>query len=723
MKKLLLIGSAVLITMSANSQTAKLVQPSGTFDLAEKIRKERAIKIEADASAGRSAHGPLISNDPQNSSSNSSSSPIISATFNKFTGSMNVFGMLVSSQKALQYNRFLQAYSFIQRKHPFYITNPALPANAQSGAIVAFIGKNEGTLWDSTLLYSDASRWSRYPQGGIYNPSNSSNLAAAYVVGSGPCTGSSDNWVGSWYASKLIGAAGTNSAGADQQFFSNTPPFGTTTSPTMTKHDFPRSGFAATDDGIVRSLGEISRDVNDVSSNANYGFRGALVSKGSFNSGAFVWTPDSMIPPAALSSDGLVLSSQPYMAWNDAGTVGYVMLIGSRQGSTLSNKGYQPMIYKTTNSGNSWILLNGIDFNTGNWTFLKNSMQSVSANPTLEIPFFKYDEGIDMVVDNNNKLHIASMVVGTAKEHVDSLGYTFQYSISGDTYAWPHINTARPYIFDFCGDGLGAWTHTLIDSLGTEGPSSVSGQGGFIYNPWADAGDPSASVDSDSRLQLSRTYDGQFIVYSWGESDTTINTAANKFHEFPNIHQKALRLCDGKVSTDEFLVSSPSTGFNPAVRDHAFFHFMSSTCKAGASNATQATFTVAYTVSNNAATDGVSPVTNYFANVVAIHTFPTASCGNTLTTGVASAKTEASQSLIYPNPTDSKFSVRLSLSAAKEISVDVYNAIGEKVAGTRANGQIGENTVPVNMNQAAAGVYFVKIKAGSSESTKKLVVE
>src|SRR5688572_6980087 len=115
MKKLLLIGSAALITMSVNSQTAKLIQPSGTFDLAEKIRKERAIKIEPDASVGKPVNGPAVTNNPLSGSSKSSSSPIISATFTKVTGSMNVFGMLVSSQKALQYNRFLQTYSFIQR--------------------------------------------------------------------------------------------------------------------------------------------------------------------------------------------------------------------------------------------------------------------------------------------------------------------------------------------------------------------------------------------------------------------------------------------------------------------------------------------------------------------------------------------------------------------------------------------------------------------------------
>ncbi len=724
MKKLLLIGNAVLISMSVHSQTAKSIQPSGVTNLAEKIRKEKTAKHDPVFVAGRSAKSPHIINNPLNSSASTAANPIISATFTKFTGSMNAFGMLVSAQKPLQYNRYLQTYSWIQRKHPNYVTNPVLPANAQSGAIVAFFGKNEGTVWDSTLLFSDASRWSRYPQGAIYNPLNGNNLAAAYVVGSGPCTASSDNWVGSWYASKLIGAAVTNSAGADQQFMPNASPFGSATSPTMTKHDFPRSSFNIDDNGVVRSLGEISRDVNDVSSNANYGYRGALVAKGSFNSGAFVWTPDSMIPPAVLSSDGLVLSNQSYMAWNDVGTVGYVVLIGARQGATLSNKGYQPFVYKTTNSGNTWVLVNGIDFNTGSWAMLKNSMQSVNINPSLEVPFFKYDEGIDMVVDKNNKLHIASMVVGTSSTHNDSLGYTYQFTIAGDQYAWPHIPTARPYIFDFVGDGVGAWTATLIDSLGTEGPSSVSGQGGFGFNPWADAGDPTASVSSDTRLQLSRTYDGEFITYSWAESDSTLNTTTNKWHEFPNIHQRAMRICDGSVSTDEYVITSPSSGFNPNVRDKAYFHFMSSTCKAGASNATQATFTVGYTVSNNINTDAIAPVTNYFSNAVVVHTFPSAACGTTLTTGINNlSSNEVTRARVYPNPSNGgSFNVEITLSSLNTINIDLYNAIGQKVSAVKVNGQLGENSVKMDVNGVTPGVYFVKIKTGSTETTKKLII-
>jgi hypothetical protein len=732
MKKQLLIGSALLLAISVNSQNSRQFRPvTGIVNMDAKMKANKLANgsaYEAPVTNANKFSNPSPEVGSDNSTANSASSPIISATFTRFSGSMNVFGMLVSNQKALQYNRLLRTFSFIQRKSPTYITNPALPANAQSGAIVAYLGKNDGASWDSTLLFSDASNWSRYPQGAIYNPptNTSATYTNAYVVGSGPCTSAANSWVGSWFASKKLTSPGTNSVGPDVQFMPNTAPFNNATSPAMKKQDFPRYSFAATEDGMVRSLGNIANDINGTTNTA-YGLRGAAMNKGVFTSGVFVWSYDSFIPPVVVRTVNepgtKSMWGTPYMAWNDAGTVGYVMFVGSRVGSTNQNVGWQPIIYKTTTSGNAWALVNGIDFNQPTiYDKLLNSMNGPNTNTNISIPFFKSDEGIDLVVDNSNKLHIVTTAVGSARQHPDSVEYTWQYPKGTENMSWFYANTAWPYVVDFSGDGTGNWAMKVIDSLGTEGPSSTSGQPGFGSNPWSNQSQANP-VTSDSRIQISRSYDGEFITYSWAESDTTLTTGATKWNEFPNIHQRALRLCDGAVSTDELIISSPSTGFNNRVRDKAYFHFMGSTCKAGGSTMTSATFTVPYTVSNNVATDGGVPVDNFFSSAVVTHNFPSSACGATVTTGLAAAKTEASQSFIYPNPTDNLFNVRLNLSNSNDISVEVFNAIGQKVTETKVNGQVGENNVPMNMNNATAGVYFVKIKVGKTESTKKLVIK
>jgi len=729
MKKQLLIGSALLLAISVNSQNGRQFRPvTGIVNMDAKMKASKLAwgsAVEAPVTNANKFSNPSPEFSSDNSTS-SVSSPIISATFTRFSGSMNVFGMLVSNQKPLQYNRLLKVFSFIQRKSATYVTNPALPANAQSGAIVAYLGKNDGASWDSTLINSDASNWSRYPQGGIYNPPGNTTYTNAYVVGSGPCTSAANSWVGSWFSSKKITSPGTNSAGvagSEQQFIPNTSPWNNATSPAMKKQDFPRYSFAATDDGMVRSLGNIANDINGTT-NTTYGLRGAAMNKGVFASGVFVWSYDSFIPPVVVRTVNepgtKSMWGTPYMAWNDAGTVGYVMFVGSRQGSTGQNVGWQPIIYKTTNSGSSWVLVNGIDFNTGTaYDKLLNSMNGPNTNTNISIPFFKADEGIDLIVDNSNKLHIVTTAVGSARQHPDSVEYTWQFPKGAENMSWFYANTAWPYLVDFSGDGSSAWAMKVIDSLGTEGPSDVSGQPGFLLNPWSNQSQANP-VSSSDRIQVSRSYDGEFITYSWAESDTTLTTGANKWNEFPNIHQRALRLCDGAVSTDELIISSPSTGFNPRVRDKAYFHFMGSTCKAGGSTMTSATFTVPYTVSNNTSTDGGVAVDNFFANAIVTHNFPSSACGATVATGIAAAKTEASESFVYPNPTDNQFNVRLNLSSSNDILVEVYNAIGQKVIESKTNGVVGENNVPMNMNNAKAGVYFVKIKVGKTESTKKL---
>lgn len=724
MKKQLLVGSALMLALSTYSQNRQAVQPNVMVNMAEKLaaKFEAANSaVEKPATANKSSNPSTPVEQSFESSASSASNPIISATFTRFSGSMNIFGMLVSNQKALQYNRYAQAFSFIQRKSPTYVTSPAGDGN--SGSIVGYIGKNDGATWDSTLIWADAGNLARYPQGAIYNPLNQGNINNCYVVGSGPVT-SGSGWIGSWYASKSLSTTVTkNAVGPDKQFFSNTGPnYGSTTSPNIKKHDFPRYSFASTDDGAVRSLATLVADIN-ATSNTGYGFRGAHVAKGSFVTGAFVWTSDSLIPPTITRTDGSKQCyTAPYMAWNDAGTVGYVMFIGARTGATGSNKGWQPIVYKTTNSGNTWALVNGIDFNTTAYAFVKNSMAAVNTNSNLEVPFFNVGEGIDMVVDKNNKLHIVTTAVGTSSTHQDSLAYTWGFMKGTERMSWPYVNTAWPYIWDFTGDGTAAWTFKTIDSVGTEGPGSASGDPGFGSNPWANQSQANP-VSSDMRIQVSRSYDGEFIVYSWAESDTTLTTGATKWNEFPNIKQRAMRLCDGSVSTDELVISSPGAGFNPRVRDKAYFHFMGSTCKAAGSTNTSATFTVPYTVTNNLTTDGGVAVDNFFAKAVVTHSFASSACGSSVTTGVNQNATEASSSLVFPNPTKNNVNVSINLTAAKDITVDVYNAIGQVINSVKVNGQMGNNTINVNLNNANAGVYFVKIKAGNAESTKKLIIE
>jgi hypothetical protein len=731
MKKQLLITGTLFLALGAYAQTGQVKpKPNGIINQAEKLAAKFASAnspLENGPSAGKAIlpANPGIS--PNHSSTESaSSSPIIAAPWTRISGSFNILGMIVSASKPLQYNRYIDAVSFIQRRSTTYSMSPTMNANAASGPIVAMLGKDCGNIWDSTLLYADQTNWSRYPQGGLYSPMGNHNYDAAYAVAMGPVTATGGGWIGSYYASKsMTPTIQKNAAGPDQQFMSHTAPFGSATSPAMPKHYFPRYGFSQCDNGMVYSLGGLYDEYGVVTAGQPEKFRGAMLAKGNFVSGSMVWTADSFIPPVVVTSaNARQLFSQPYMAWDDNGTVGYVVFIGGRTGSTGSNFGWQPIVYKTTTGGTSWSLVNGINFNTPTvWDFVLNSMSPVNTNSNLAIPFFNVGEGIDCAVDKNGKLHIGSTVVGTARNHADSMGYTWQFPKGTENMSWFYANTAWPYIFDFIGDGTNAWTFKTIDSVGSEGPAATSGQPGFSSNPWANQGQTTPQA-SDMRLQLSRTYDGEFILFSYAESDTTITTGATKWNEFPNIKMKALRICDNVVSNDRYSVSSPSTGFNPRVRDKAYFHYMSRQSRGGMSTLTAAQFTVPLSVTNNVACNGDNPTDTYFGRVVVSYAFPSGACGSTVTTGVNNVTSnETTRSRIYPNPAKNSFNVEITLASVKDINIDLYNAIGQKVSAIKVNGQAGENTVKMDVENVNPGVYFVKIRSGNTESTKKLIIE
>lgn len=654
-----------------------------------------------------------------------SNNPIYTSIFTRISNAQNIFGNLCQNSNKLNYNKWVNAVVYVQRKSPTY--NASI--NSNDGAIVAYVGKNRGSSWDSTCLWTNATQWANNPQVALYNPPGNSNLANAHVVATGPVkTGTTIT--GSFYASKLVGATGNNMPGADMQYFSNTGVFSSTTSPNMTKHDLPQFGLTQTHNGVY-SIGMLYNDVN-ATTDANKGIRGAHISKGIFNSGMFVWTSDSIIPPIQLKTDGTKqMWNEPLMTWNESGHIGYVVFIGLRLGITPTsrNHGWQPLIYKTTNGGNSWNLMNGIDFGDAQYDHIINSLSPTQTNNTVTIPFLNPLEGIDLTVDLDGHLHLFSTVLGTAKTHVDSVTYVNQYTVGGEQYGWAHKNNMRPYLIDFMGDG-NTFTHKIIDSVGTECPGTNSLLPGFNNNPWADA-DSTKSVASGMRLQVANSSEADVIAYSWAESDTTLTTNLLKWNEFPNIKTKVLRVCDNAVSVERYVITDPPSGFNPNVRDKAYFHYMSPTVISCHLSNTTAGSSIPFIVSNNSSTEANLPVNNYYACSEAVYTLPGGcswwgpppplnNCGFV---NINENKNNITSFNLFPNPANSSVETVLTLNSNEPINIQVYNTIGALMSSDIKQGKTGENKLMFDLANYAPGVYFVKVKTTYSESTKKLIIQ
>ncbi|HQQ94701.1 MAG TPA: T9SS type A sorting domain-containing protein [Bacteroidia bacterium] len=704
MKRQLFLTAALCTSICAFPQSGKMKPESSGKENTRPLMK---LQMNEPAATAASQNG-------QSGANNQTTQSAKTSTFNNwvnFSTSPNIYGVLISYCNPLGYNNELNAVSFVHRKPTSYVASPAPAATAASGLMIASISSNWGNNWDSTLIWNDDNNWGRYPGGGIYNPPGNSTLSAAYIVGHGPTTAAAGGWPGNFYASKQLNAftnVASTTPGA-QQWKDITNP-----DPNIGRHDFAAYAFNASDDGKVRCLAGITDDAAGQDT-------AVMMITGTFNSGVFAYSGTVFNPPATFQSDGSDnWVSRPAMAWNDLGTVGYVAVMGSRIGASGCNVGLQPMVWKTTNSGASWALLPGIDFNSASYTALKHNLTSVTTS-TLEVPNFLWLEGFDMSVDANNKLHLFSVPVGHYSDHVDSLFYTAQFGSEG--YRWLHIPGLRPYLYDFMTDGTAGWSYITVDSMSTEGPAGLSTGNGFNVNPWDLNGSDKPRLDA--RLQTSRTPDGKFIFYSWTESDTNFTSSAVKWNVLPNIKVRAYSVDNNTVFPQEINISSPTTGANPNVASRAFFHYMSSISSNASTLTAPGTSTAVaaklpFTVTNSQGYTQLISNTHWFDAAELTFYLGAPPAWVSISENAMEA---AETSMLYPNPATNSTQLALSIKEETRIGIAVYNLMGQMVKAFVADGQKGENQINIDLNGLERGVYMVKVNVGNASSTKKLIVE
>lgn len=715
MKKQILLGTALFLAISAFSQTGRSKpRPVGLLDtrlLAESkygLNETNSANSNQDMAPANSA-APSVT--AKTSSGNSS--------WNVFASSMNIYGSSVGYCKPLQWNDELDAVSFVHRKSPTYITSPAATSNAESGSIMAMVSTNCGASWDSTAMWVNNTHWGRFPSGAIYNPSTSNtNIANAYIVGAGPTTGGGNvTWIGNWYASKQLGAANydhipSTVLGA-QQLAVTAGPY----TPNLGRHDFAAYGFAATDDGKMRVLAGVTNDALVPASDT-----AIMLVTGTFNSSTnvFDWSGKVFTPPVTHASDGSYnFVSRPMMAWNEAGTVGYVVVMGSRVGNTLSNVGYQPIVYKTTNSGSTWSLESGVDFNTNAYADVKRPISTVASDTTLEVPNFFWGEGMDCSVDENDKLHIFTSIVGHSSNNKDSLNFINLFT--SEKFLWQHKPGFRPYLYDFIYDGktTNTWSHITVDSMSSEGPGQLTTDRGYQWNPWdMDPAQNNRKIKVDARLQMSRTPDGKYLVYTWAESDTTLTTNQIKWNILPNIKARVMKVATGTVNPIEINVTGNA---NPDVSSHAMFHFVSPKCKLVSDLTVEPIkgpiLNVPMTISNS------NPYHQLSTN---LHWYSCAALGfTTSTVGIdeLSSNALANSSYIYPNPAQGHVTLSIDLVQSSKVQVDVLNTLGQVVKSSKVDGQTGANSIDIDVNALTSGIYLLQVKVGNSHTTKKLIIE
>lgn len=734
MKKRILLTIAVSATVAGLAQNARRIPANAGAEnqalrIAHRLQAEAAYHEQSTASPSPSGaasvdEGPVASKTSSYTSS-----------WKTISNSLNAFGVAVGTTRPLQYNEDLNAVSFILRAGPGYVASPAPAQTAASGVLVGLVSQNWGSTWDSTCMWNDNANWARYPQGAILNSAaGNTNIANASLVGIAPVTTQNSGWAGNAFAVKSLSA------------YSNVAPNTATAFPALSaalsKTDFSAYDCQVTDDGKIIALGYVNNDPNGNTA-AVFGYRGASVVKGRFVAGNMVWQSDSIIPSVLVSGGSKALIARPRMAWSEDGQIGYVMHIGVASTATLSNRGFQPIIHRTSDGGVSWAPVSGIDFEAPSMSVALNTILSTRSNSNIAIPFFDYNEGQGLTVDKDGKLHIASLLMGSFSPHVDSTGFTYILTHSdGEQYSYGHQPGLRPYLFDFCGDGLpnSPWKATLVDSLSSEGAGTdpVNDSRGYSTNPWAEYDGKKLGVES--RIQLSRTPDGRFLVYSWADSDTTLTSTGQgglnkKWNELPDIKCRLMDVSTYSVHNVKINVTRPGAAnpfiaSSPQVSSRAYLHYISPKCALAQTTPVGPSgpaLVMPITTSRPylAALPPDSPTAHRYMS--ALLNFGGLTQGSIqlpgTTTGISENRLASLKAgNVYPNPASGAAQVSFNLKEQAHVSIEVLNSMGQLMRREATAAKTGDNLVEVNVQGLPAGVYFLKMSIGNDSATHKLVV-
>jgi PKD repeat protein len=447
--------------------------------------------------------------------------------------SANVYTALVEQSNSLTANQDLNMIMFTRRKN----TGDA----GNSGYVQSSYSINGGLAFDSSLtIISNATNLSRYPSGAIFNTSGNTVATNAFSVVSGPFTTSAGAWAGNYFGSSKI-----NNTLNNQLFYTNTAlPAG------QIKSDFARYGIEA-NSAFVSVCGGRFLDVNGTT-NATSGFSGAVLHKGVYSAvtSQFTWTPKYVrhsFSHSTLDNSALAIST-PLAAWSNNGTIGYLVFMGvdSVGFNNGSNKRFQPIVYKSTNSGTTWTQMTLTNYS--NLTNI-NSFLTPTTSGTKAAAFLT-THGWDVTVDATNNLHIAAVIGSHSTENVDSLSY--------------YYNAAPKYVYDIYTTSTG-WNALLLDTITTDEVDAAT-------SAWQ-ASDGSGGSAWGSRLQISKSSDGNRIFYGWVDTDPSYASATNTN---PDINLKGYN-----VQTN---LLTPTRNFtkNTFFGGKAFFHYISNiTLKTG----------------------------------------------------------------------------------------------------------------------------------------------
>jgi hypothetical protein len=622
--------------------------------------------------------------------------------------SANVNGILDATTTAVTAN---QACNLIVMTHR---DNNSNVASCGTGAYVAAYSTNGGSVWDSTvtLFCNPASGPGvRYPNGVIFNPLNgtvgqNTNPSNAFDVMSGPYTNGSE-WVETVYGSTTFGGTTHN-----QGYWINGNPG------VQIQNNGDLSFMSSSDDSTVHVMGE--GFITNSAQTVFYSWLGGVLTTGKYvgaPADSFQWTQHVFLPHLVPSYAGFTTHSTfdsasaplevPGTAWSQDGKTGYVVFFAN-----LDSVGYnyytdQPIVYKTTNSGQTWNMMPPYNFR--NLSSLTAHLETTLDSPSVKIPLWygfnttnDPNQGAlnnyDLTVDYQGNLHIFGVIVSSIICSPDS-SFTVSFHANQDGYIYD-VYTTSP---------TGGWQSRFIDSMMTL-PINNAGRSS-INSDW-DSSSTAAYIGFGNRLQASRTTDGKHVFCTWVD-DVTNNFPGEL--DFPDVFGQGYDVATHKAG-EVYQFTTSAQNYFLCVSDIVLTSTVGS----------DTTYTVPCTIAYPQQTpdDGTEPINYYYLGSVQYSD----TLGKTSGSPFSSIPTVASQGFTispnYPNPFSNTTQFNIGLTNEDVVSVDVFNLFGQKVYSMPSQQMSsGNHLMTINGSGWSAGVYFYRVTVGDQSKTQKMVVQ
>lgn len=378
----------------------------------------------------------------------------------------NPYTALLSGARALTYSPELNTVAFIRRQ------NAADHGGVGAGNSIRFdVSTDGGANWELSRLLTPNMFANnvgdvtgiRYPSGAIFNPPGNTDPNAAFVVAQGSALTS---LTGSW--GKAVEAS--SRINGDDAIDVYVDPFENLTS-------FHPYGLHYANNGRMWSF-STKYSADDVQQQ----YMEFKINRGTWNSDETRcdWDfPETYSPPFSPVIDAPNLVTGWNIAFSPDGQIGYAYIMTKLlSGPPL---GPYPVIWKTTDAGDTWTQLPLYDFSQmevfQNNLFFANGSEAVR-------PWFSETA---CTVDADGRLHLFSEVLSGARLDPDSAGYVF---ISLESQHLFHSSTL---------DGTD-WTVNKVSD---------------IYN---EDGEVWEGVFATVRPGITRTDDGNHLILTWSSS-------------------------------------------------------------------------------------------------------------------------------------------------------------------------------------------------------------